>query len=451
MLLYPTFYEGLECSSNVIYTSLVANQHLTDTTEWMVKNAGKKIYMVGSDYVGPQTYNAIVKKLAEQQGATVIANRFFPLTQTEFGSALSDIRSAKPDLIWNTIVGAGIPAFLKQYQRGRLHAADDADLLGHLHRAGAGGGRRLGGEGPLLPGLLLRDDENAGQQVVHQALPGEIRQPQPTNMPMQASYTSAYLLAAAIEKAGDATPAAILQAFPGVSRTPPGEGTVTVKDNHHTTHTGLAGARERQSALRRRRQSSRRATRTRSRRASWRRRRSRAARGARPRRTGETAADARPDRRAGAQRGRGARAERPRPHDRLRRDGRREPRARRVRDARRLRDGAAEPVGRFVGRDRADAAAGRCDRPARRPHADPLPLPRPGQVDARHVRAGDRDPPARADRRGAAAPLRRAAADGRRVARLRPAVPAVARRADRRCGDRRRRDRRCGSPARRPD
>ncbi|HXE46252.1 MAG TPA: transporter substrate-binding protein, partial [Conexibacter sp.] len=116
VLLYPTFYEGLECSTNVIYTSLVANQHLTDTTDWMVKNAGKKIYMVGSDYVGPQTYNAIVKKLAEQQGATVIANRFFPLTQTEFGSALSDIKSAKPDLIWNTIVGAGIPAFLKQYQ-----------------------------------------------------------------------------------------------------------------------------------------------------------------------------------------------------------------------------------------------------------------------------------------------------------------------------------------------
>src|SRR5262245_37330119 len=60
-------------------------------------------------------------------------------------------------------------------------------------------------------------------------------------MPMQASYTSAYLLAAAIEKAGEATPQAILDAFPGVSAEAPGEGTVTVQDNHHTTHTVALG------------------------------------------------------------------------------------------------------------------------------------------------------------------------------------------------------------------
>jgi len=58
---------------------------------------------------------------------------------------------------------------------------------------------------------------------------------------MQASYTSAYLLAAAIEKAGEATPQAILNAFPGVSAHAPGEGTVTVKPNHHTTHTVSLG------------------------------------------------------------------------------------------------------------------------------------------------------------------------------------------------------------------
>jgi urea transport system substrate-binding protein len=64
---------------------------------------------------------------------------------------------------------------------------------------------------------------------------------QPANMPMQASYTSVLLLAAAIEKAGEATPKAILNAFPGVSATAPGEGTVTVQPNHHTTHTVSLG------------------------------------------------------------------------------------------------------------------------------------------------------------------------------------------------------------------
>ncbi|HZV73282.1 MAG TPA: transporter substrate-binding protein [Conexibacter sp.] len=241
VLLYPTFYEGLECSTNVIYTSLVAAQHLTDTTGWMVKHAGKRIYMVGSDYVGPQTYNAIVKKLAEQQGATVLANRFFPLDQTEFGSALSAIRAAKPDLIWNTIVGAGIPAFLKQYQAAGFTPQQTPIFSGictEQELAAVGGAAAKGHYFPASYFETIDTPENRSFIGRYQAKYGSA---QPTNMPMQASYTSVLLLAAAIEKAGEATPGAILKAFPGVSATAPGEGTVTVKDNHHTTHTVSLG------------------------------------------------------------------------------------------------------------------------------------------------------------------------------------------------------------------
>jgi urea transport system substrate-binding protein len=241
VLLYPTFYEGLECSTNVIYTSLVAAQHLTDTTSWMIKNAGKRIYMVGSDYVGPQTYNAIVKKLAEQQGATVVANRFFPLDQTEFGSALSAIRAAKPDLIWNTIVGAGIPAFLKQYQAAGFTPEQTPIFSGICteQELAAVGGKAA--KGHYFPASYFATTDTPDNKTFVQRYQATYGSDQPANMPMQASYTSVLLLAAAIEKAGEATPEAILKAFPGVSATAPGEGTVTVKPNHHTTHTVSLG------------------------------------------------------------------------------------------------------------------------------------------------------------------------------------------------------------------
>jgi len=241
VLLYPTFYEGLECSTNVIYTSLVAAQHLTDTANWMVENAGKKIYMVGSDYVGPQTYNAIVKKLVEERGATVVENRFFPLDQTEFGSALSAIRAAKPDLIWNTIVGAGIPAFMKQYQAAGF-TPDTTPIFSGIcteQELAAVGGKAA--KGHYFPSSYFMTTDTPDNSSFIQRYQAKFGSDQPTNMPMQASYTSAYLLAAAIEKAGDATPQAILEAFPGVSATAPGEGTVTVQDNHHTTHTVSLG------------------------------------------------------------------------------------------------------------------------------------------------------------------------------------------------------------------
>jgi urea transport system substrate-binding protein len=241
VLLYPTFYEGLECSTNVIYTSLVAAQHLTDTANWMVQHAGKRIYMVGSDYVGPQTYNAIVKKLTEQQGATVVANRFFPLDQTEFGSALSDIRAAKPDLIWNTIVGAGIPAFLKQYQAAGFTPETTPIFSGICteQELAAVGGKAA--KGHYFPASYFETIDTPDNHSFVRRYQAKYGADQPANMPMQASYTSVLLLAAAIEKAGEATPQAILQAFPGVSATAPGEGTVTVRPNHHTTHTVSLG------------------------------------------------------------------------------------------------------------------------------------------------------------------------------------------------------------------
>jgi ABC-type branched-subunit amino acid transport system substrate-binding protein len=241
VLLYPTFYEGLECSTNVIYTSLVANQHLTDTTNWMVANAGRRIYMVGSDYVGPQTYNAIVKKLAEQQGATVIANRFFPLDQTEFGSALSAIRDAKPDLIWNTIVGAGIPAFLKQYQAAGFTPERTPIFSGICteQELAAVGGEAA--KGHYFPASYFETVESPDNRTFVERYQDRYGAKQPANMPMQASYTSVLLLAAAIEKAGEATPQAILEAFPGTTAKAPGEGTVMVKPNHHTTHTVSLG------------------------------------------------------------------------------------------------------------------------------------------------------------------------------------------------------------------
>src|SRR5262245_16099696 len=241
VLLYPTFYEGLECSTNVIYTSLVAAQHLTDTANWMVQHAGKRIYMVGSDYVGPQTYNAIVKKLTEDQGATVVANRFFPLDQTEFGSALSEIRAAKPDLIWNTIVGAGIPAFLKQYQAAGFTPETTPIFSGICteQELAAVGGEAA--KGHYFPASYFATTDTPDNKSFVQRYQAKYGADQPANMPMQASYTSVHLLAAAIEKAGEATPEAILKAFPGVSAAAPGEGRVTVTPNHHTTHTVSLG------------------------------------------------------------------------------------------------------------------------------------------------------------------------------------------------------------------
>ncbi|MEN2742722.1 transporter substrate-binding protein [Microbacterium sp. X-17] len=236
VLVYPTFYEGLECSTNVIYSSLVANQHLTDASEWMVENLGKRIYMVGSDYVGPQTYNAIVSKLTQKRGATVVQNRFFPLGQTEFGAAISDIKATKPDVVWCTLVGDSVPAFYKQMLNAGLSGQVMPIMAGITTEQELAAIDTDAALGHYFPSSYFATMTGNGNKAFVNRYQAKFGSNQPTNMPVEASYTSVYLVKAAIEKAHTANPKAILAAFPGVTVNAPGEGQVTVTANHHTTH-----------------------------------------------------------------------------------------------------------------------------------------------------------------------------------------------------------------------
>src|SRR5947207_1096019 len=53
---YPTYYEGFECSKNVVYTGAVPNQQLSNFIPWIIKTLGKKkFFIVGSNYIYPRS------------------------------------------------------------------------------------------------------------------------------------------------------------------------------------------------------------------------------------------------------------------------------------------------------------------------------------------------------------------------------------------------------------
>ena len=55
LLYYPTYYEGLEVSPNIMYTAQEATQSVIAAMEWLYKNKGKTFYMIGSDYIWPRS------------------------------------------------------------------------------------------------------------------------------------------------------------------------------------------------------------------------------------------------------------------------------------------------------------------------------------------------------------------------------------------------------------
>ena len=89
MLYYPTFYEGLEASKNVIYTGQEATQQILWGLDWANKEKGSKtFFLVGSDYIWPRTSNKIARIHIERflKGCKVVGEEYYPLGHTNFGS-----------------------------------------------------------------------------------------------------------------------------------------------------------------------------------------------------------------------------------------------------------------------------------------------------------------------------------------------------------------------------
>ena len=113
LLFYPVQYEGLEQSPNIIYTGAAPNQQITPAVSWSVQNLGKRLFLVGSDYVFPRVANEIIKDLATALGAEIVGEEYLLLGSKDVDDVIQKIASAKPDVILNTINGDSNISFFK--------------------------------------------------------------------------------------------------------------------------------------------------------------------------------------------------------------------------------------------------------------------------------------------------------------------------------------------------
>jgi urea transport system substrate-binding protein len=81
LLYYPTFYEGLEQSKNVIYTGQEATQQILYSLDWAKKEKkAKTFFLIGSDYIWPRTSMKIARKHIENfQKGQVVGEEYYPL------------------------------------------------------------------------------------------------------------------------------------------------------------------------------------------------------------------------------------------------------------------------------------------------------------------------------------------------------------------------------------
>ncbi|WP_414058549.1 urea ABC transporter substrate-binding protein [Pseudomonas sp. HR96] len=235
LLYYPTFYEGLEQSKNVIYTGQEATQQILASLDWIAKEKGAKtFYLIGSDYIWPRTSMKIARKHIENVlHGTVVGEDYYPLGNTQFGSLINKVKLKKPDVVFAAVVGGSNVAFYKQLKAAGV-TADKQTLLTlsvtEDELLGIGGENMAGFYASMK---YFQSLDNPANKAFVAAFKDKYGANSVIGDVTQAAYLGPWLWKAAVEKAGSFDVDKVVAASPGIEMSNAPEGYVKIHENHH--------------------------------------------------------------------------------------------------------------------------------------------------------------------------------------------------------------------------
>ena len=263
LLFYPVQYEGEEESQNVFYTAEAVNQQATPAVDYYLADGKKKFYLLGTDYVYPQTTNLVLLEYLlskgvplenigggfkkDEKGKIIAAGKYTGFGHTDYQQIVSEIKqfAASGDAcVISTLNGDTNVPFFKEYAASGLTAETCPVVSFSISEdefRGLPADKLVGQLGCWTYFQSL--DTAANKKFVadfrawlaKSTVTGLVKEGRVTCSPMVLSYDGMYLWKAAVEKAGsfdvDKVRAALKS---GLSFNGPG-GTVTTQKNMHLT------------------------------------------------------------------------------------------------------------------------------------------------------------------------------------------------------------------------
>ena len=248
LLFYPVQYEGEESSKNVFYTGAAPNQQAIPATDYFLNDLGvEKFALLGTDYVYPQTTNAILEAYLKSKGISddSIFVNYTPFGHDDWdgiveqvvelgsdGSKVGVISTINGDAnigFYESLASAGIlpfdiPVVAFSVGEEELSTLDTTDLVGHL----AAWNYFQSAETPANAAWIKNWKDRMGNVRV-------------TNDPMEAHYIGFNMWVNAVEKAGTTDVDAVRQAMYGQKFPNLTGGMAEMLPNHHLAKPVLIG------------------------------------------------------------------------------------------------------------------------------------------------------------------------------------------------------------------
>ncbi len=242
LLFYPVQYEGNECSKNVVYTGAAPNQQIIPAVEYLWENMGrKKFYLLGSDYIFPQTANQIIVALLKTKyKADPVQVKYVPMDQKDFKTVVDDIKDKKPDVIFSTINGDSNLPFYRELATNRITAEQMPVCAVSVAEDELRGLVNVEGAMDVLAGHLAAwnyfqsIDTPKNKEFVAKFKKYTKDDKRVTDDPIEAAYFQVYFWAEAVKKAGSTDVDKVRQAVRGIEFEAPGGLVKVSPKNQHT-------------------------------------------------------------------------------------------------------------------------------------------------------------------------------------------------------------------------
>jgi ABC-type branched-subunit amino acid transport system substrate-binding protein len=243
LLWYPSLYEGFEYSPNIIYTGATPNQNSFPLAEFLIRNVGRRLFLVGSDYVYPRESNRIMRDLVECYCGQVVGELYLPLdaSDAQLREVLGRIRDAAPDVVFSTVVGRSAQRFYRLYRETGFDPAHQP--IASLTMA-EGEVAEIGAElcaGHITAASYFGSLDGEANRRFADAFRRAYGPARPLSMWSAVAYAQVHLFALALARAATLDTQRLVEAALGLSFEAP-EGMVRIDpDNNHTWLTPRIG------------------------------------------------------------------------------------------------------------------------------------------------------------------------------------------------------------------
>lgn len=237
LMFYPTLYEGFEYSRHCIYTGAAPNQNSVQLVDYLAKNYGKRVFLVGSNYVYPYESNRIIADLFGLIGGKTVDELYVPLDLKDhhIKKVIDSIAATQPEVIYSTIVGAGIVPFYTAFKEagfdGRIlpiasQSTSEADIVSMAPGVA---------EGHITAAPFFEVCDSPRARAFVAAWRARWGSDLPVTAPAEAAYFQVYLYATALERSGSDRLDDLLPALGEVEYEAP-QGRVRIDQGTNHTH-----------------------------------------------------------------------------------------------------------------------------------------------------------------------------------------------------------------------